>query len=79
MKFTITINGFSQKPERVRAAAAEFVKKLEGQEPEKNIQQAIFNCEKPEEQMDLLHERYQKQVATQLEADNLDSNGKNKQ
>lgn len=75
MKFTITINGFSKFPKRVREAAQKFVKELEGQEPEKNIQQAIFNCEKPEEQMDLLHERYTKQVKERLEAEGLDSRG----
>lgn len=79
MKFTITINGFSKSPKRVREAAQKFVKELEGQEPEKNIQQAIFNCEKPEEQMDLLHERYTKQVKERLEEQNLDERGARKQ
>lgn len=79
MKFTITINGFSKFPKRVREAAQKFVKELEGQEPEKNVQQAIFNCEKPEEQMDLLHERYSKQVKERLEEGNLDERGARKQ
>lgn len=75
MKFTITINGFSKDLKAVREVAAQFVEHLEGQEPEENVQQAIFNCEKPEEQMDLLHARYSKQIAERLEEDGLDERG----
>lgn len=81
-RFTITISGLGDTT-KAREAAQEFVKKLEAQKnaenmPVHDVKQAIFNCDNPEDQLDMLHERQAKIVAKELEANDLDARGAKK-
>lgn len=81
-RFTITISGNGDTT-KAREAAQRLVRSLEAQKdndnkPVHDVKQAIFNCDNPEDQLDMLFDRHMKARNAELEANNLDARGANK-
>lgn len=81
-RFTITITGEGD-TKAAREAAQRFTnslaaakhKKEDDLVPTHSVKQAIFNCDNPEDQLDLLHERNEADRKKKLEDAGLDARG----